>query len=120
MFNRMVCMNGGIPDERLIDHKYPEKVRILEHTVLRKELSISHLERRTAGFFCYDDQGGDEMDENNVPKVLRHKIILMAIPNLLKKCARLIHHWYGNAGMVVLKFLNSYGNMQIAVWEKIK
>ena len=45
----------------------------LEHTELWKELSINHLEGRTAGFFCYGDKGGDEMDENNIPKALLHK-----------------------------------------------
>lgn len=73
MFDRMVCMNGGNPDEKLIDHKDPEKAMLLEHTELWKQLSLNHLEGRTAGFFCYGDQGGDEMDENNVPKILRHK-----------------------------------------------
>ncbi len=73
LFDRMVCMNGGNPQEKLIDHKDPEKAMALEHTELWKELSVNHLEGRTAGFFCYGDQGGDEMDENNRPKILRHK-----------------------------------------------
>ena len=73
MFDRLVCMNGGNPDERLIGHKDPEKAVVLEHTALWKELSVNHLEGRTAGFFCYGDGGGDEMDENNVPKLLQHK-----------------------------------------------
>lgn len=68
MFDRLVCMNGGNPDERLIDHKDPEKAMALEHTERWKELSINYLEGRTAGFFCYGDQGGDELDENNVPE----------------------------------------------------
>ena len=73
MFDRLVCMNGGNPDERLIGHKDPERAMALEHTALWKELSVNHLEGRTAGFFCYGDGGGDEMDENNVPKLLQHK-----------------------------------------------
>ena len=73
MFDRMVCMNGGNPDEKLIDHKDPEMAMALEHTQRWKELSINHLEGRTAGFFCYGDGGGDEMDENNIPKILQHK-----------------------------------------------
>ena len=73
MFDRLVCMNGGNPDENLIDHKDPEKAMALEHTALWEELSVNHLEGRTAGFFCYGDEGGDEMDENNVPKILKHK-----------------------------------------------
>lgn len=73
MFDRLVCMNGGNPDENLIDHKNPEKAMALEHTALWKEISVNHLEGRTAGFFCYGDEGGDEMDENNVPKLLKHK-----------------------------------------------
>jgi len=73
MFDRLVCMNGGNPDENLIDHKDPEKAMALEHSELWKEISVNHLEGRTAGFFCYGDEGGDEMDENNVPKILQHK-----------------------------------------------
>lgn len=73
MFDRLVCMNGGNPDESLIDHKDPEKAMELEHTEQWKALSVNHLEGRTAGFFCYGDEGGDEMDEHNVPKILRHK-----------------------------------------------
>lgn len=73
MFDRLVCMNGGNPDEKLIDHKDPEKAMALEHSYKWKELQQNHLEGRTAGFFCYGDGGGDEMDENNQPKILRHK-----------------------------------------------
>lgn len=73
MFDRMVCMNGGNPDETLIAHKDPEKAMALEHTEKWKELSLNHLEGRTAAFFCYGDQGGDEMDDQGVPKILQHK-----------------------------------------------
>jgi len=73
LFDRLVCMNGGNPDENLIDHKDPEKAMALEHTELWKEISVNHLEGRTAAFFCYGDEGGDEMDENNVPEILQHK-----------------------------------------------
>ena len=45
----------------------------MEHTKQWKELSINHLEGRTAGFFCYGDGGGDEMDKNNILKILGHK-----------------------------------------------
>ncbi len=73
MFDRLVCMNGGNPDETTIEHKDPEKAMALEHTAQWEGLSVNHLEGRTAAFFCYGDEGGDEMDENNVPKLLRHK-----------------------------------------------
>jgi len=66
-------MNGGNPDETLIAHKDPEKAMALEHTEKWKELSLNHLEGRTAAFFCYGDQGGDEMDEKGIPKILQHK-----------------------------------------------
>jgi hypothetical protein len=36
-------------------------------------LSQNHLEGRTAGFFCYGDQGGDELDSSGRPKILAHK-----------------------------------------------
>lgn len=73
MFDRLVCMNGGNPDENTIAHKDPEKAMALEHTEGWKELSVNHLEGRTAGFFCYGDEGGDEMDESGRPKILQHK-----------------------------------------------
>ena len=73
MFDRLVCMNGGNPREELIDHKNPEKAMALEHSPEWKELSVNHLEGRTAAFFCYSDQGADEMDESGRPEKLRHK-----------------------------------------------
>jgi hypothetical protein len=72
MFDRLVCMNGGNPREELIDHKNPEKAMRLEHTREWDELSVNHLEGRTAGFFCYGDGGGDELDAAGRPKKLRH------------------------------------------------
>lgn len=73
MVDRLVCMNGGNPQEELIDHKNPEKAMALEHSPDWPGLSVNHLEGRTAGFFCYGDEGGDEMDETGRPKKLRHK-----------------------------------------------
>lgn len=43
-----------------------------EHTKEWEQLSVNHLEGRTASFYCYGDGGGDEMDDNGRPKVLRH------------------------------------------------
>jgi multimeric flavodoxin WrbA len=73
MFDRLVCMNGGNPREELIEHKDPELARQLEHSPQWEELSINHLEGRTAAFFCYGDGGGDELDETRRPKILRNK-----------------------------------------------
>ncbi len=73
MFDRLVCMNGGNPNEELIEHKNPELAMKLEHTPQWEELSVNHLEGRTAAFFCYGDGGGDEMDAEGRPKLLRHK-----------------------------------------------
>lgn len=73
MFDRLVCMNGGNPDEGLIDHKNPEMAMALEHTPEWEQLSLNHLEGRTAAFFCYGDGDGDELDATGRPKVLRHK-----------------------------------------------
>jgi multimeric flavodoxin WrbA len=63
MFDRMVCMNGGNPDEKTIEHKDPEMAIAFEHTEGFKQMSVNHLEGRTAAFFCYGDKGGDEIDE---------------------------------------------------------
>ncbi|MGI8742840.1 MAG: NAD(P)H-dependent oxidoreductase [Bryobacteraceae bacterium] len=73
MFDRLVCMNGGNPKEDLIDHKDPEKAMALEHSPEWEELSLNHLEGRTAAFFCYGDGGGDELDGSGRPKILAHK-----------------------------------------------
>lgn len=73
MFDRLVCMNGGNPREDLIDHKNPELAMKLEHSPQWEELSLNHFEGRTAGFFCYGDGGGDELDATGRPKPLRHK-----------------------------------------------
>ncbi|PPS43570.1 NAD(P)H-dependent oxidoreductase [Chroococcidiopsis sp. TS-821] len=73
MFDRLVCMSGGNPREDLIDHKDPEKAMQLEHSPEWEELSMNHLEGRTAGFFCYGDNGADELDSTGRPKHLKHK-----------------------------------------------
>jgi hypothetical protein len=73
MFDRLVCMNGGNPQEDLIEHKNAELAMKLEHSPQWEELSINHLEGRSAGFFCYGDGGGDELDETGRPDILRHK-----------------------------------------------
>lgn len=73
MFDRLVCMNGGNPREDLIKHKDAELAKKLEHSPQWKELSLNHLEGRTAGFFCYGDGGADELDTDGRPKLLRDK-----------------------------------------------
>ena len=73
MFDRLVCMNGGNPDEKTIDHKNPEKAMALEHTEEWQAMSVNHLEGRTAAFWCYGDEGGDELDASGRPKILLHK-----------------------------------------------
>jgi hypothetical protein len=73
MFDRLVCANGGNPREDLIDHKNPEKAMALEHSPEWESLSLNHLEGRTAAFFCYSDEGANEMDPSGRPKKLRHR-----------------------------------------------
>jgi hypothetical protein len=73
MFDRLVCMNGGNPREDLIEHKNPELAMDLEHSEQWSELSVNHLEGRTAAFFCYGDAGGDEVGQDGRPESLRHK-----------------------------------------------
>ncbi|MEP7344093.1 MAG: NAD(P)H-dependent oxidoreductase [Gemmatimonadaceae bacterium] len=72
MFDRLVCMNGGNPDETTIGHKDPERAMALEHSPEWEAMSVNHLEGRTAAFFCYGDGGGDELDASGRPKILRH------------------------------------------------
>jgi hypothetical protein len=72
MFDRLVCMNGGNPREDLIDHKDPELAIALERSPEFEKLRKNHLEGRSAGFFCYGDGGGDELDPNGRPKILEH------------------------------------------------
>jgi hypothetical protein len=73
MFDRLVCMNGGNPKEELIEHKDPELAMKLEHSQEWQQLSVNHLEGRTAAFFCYGDGGGEELDSDGRPHILRHK-----------------------------------------------
>ena len=73
MFDRLVCMNGGNPREELIEHKDAELAKKLEHSPEWEALSVNHLEGRTAAFFCYGDGGGDEIDDDGRPRLLRHK-----------------------------------------------
>lgn len=73
MFDRLVCMNGGNPREELIEHKDPELAMKLEHSQEWQQLSVNHLEGRTAAFFCYGDGGGEELDSDGRPHILRHK-----------------------------------------------
>jgi len=73
MFDRLVCMNGGNPDEDTIQHKNPEIAMLLERSPQWEEMSRNHLESRTAAFFCYGDAGADEMDVDGRPKLLKNK-----------------------------------------------
>ena len=73
MFDRLVCASGGNPREDLIDHKDPEKAMALERAPEWEELSLNHLEGRTAAFFLYSDAGGNEMEPDGRPKKLVHK-----------------------------------------------
>lgn len=70
MFDRLVCMNGGNPDESLIEHKNPELAMRLERSPEWKELSRNHLEGRTAGFFCYGDDAAEERRPDRRPRYL--------------------------------------------------
>jgi hypothetical protein len=72
MFDRLVCMNGGNPREGLIEHKDPELAMALERSPEWRELSVNHLEGRTAAFFLYGDGGGDELGPDGRPRLLRH------------------------------------------------
>ena len=73
LFDRLVCMSGGNPRPDLIDKKSTLKAQALEKSSLWKELTKNHLEGRTAGFFCYGNEGGNELDDDRRPRILRHK-----------------------------------------------
>lgn len=73
LFDRLVCANGGNPEEALIDHKNPEKAMALEHSPEWEALSVNHLEGRSAAFFCYGDGGGNELGADGRPTKLLHK-----------------------------------------------
>lgn len=72
MFDRLVCMSGGNPDETLIGHKDPELAMKLERSPEWEAMSQNHLEGRSAGFFCYGDEGANELDASGRPRKLRH------------------------------------------------
>jgi len=64
-------MNGGNPREDLIAHKDPELAMQMEQSPEWPSLSLNHLEERTAAFFCDGDGGGDELDPDGRPRILR-------------------------------------------------
>jgi hypothetical protein len=72
MFDRLVCASGGNPRPDLIDKKSTAKAQALERSPLWHELSRNHLEGRTAAFFCYGNEGADELDATGRPRILRH------------------------------------------------
>lgn len=51
MFDRLVCMNGGNPNEKTIAHKDPEKAMAFEHIEAFKELSVNHYGRKNGCIF---------------------------------------------------------------------
>jgi multimeric flavodoxin WrbA len=73
MFDRLVCMSGGNPRPDLIDKKDTLRAQALERSPRWKELSRNHLEGRSAGFFCYGDDGANEEGEDGAPKLLEHR-----------------------------------------------
>lgn len=73
LFDRLVCMSGGNPRPDLIDKKSTEKAQSLEKSPQWQELSRNHLEGRTAAFFCYGDEGANEIGADGRPKKLEHK-----------------------------------------------
>lgn len=75
MFDHLVCMNGGNPKEDLIEHKDAELAMKPEHSAEWQDLSENHLECRTAASFCFSDGGGDELDDEGRPRILRQKCV---------------------------------------------
>ena len=73
MFDRLVCMTGGNPRPDLIDKKNTQLAQALERSPQWVELTRNHLEGRTAAFFCYGNDGANELGPDERPKVLRHK-----------------------------------------------
>lgn len=73
MFDRLVCMSGGNPRPELIDKKSTLKAQALEKSPQWRELTRNHLEGRTAAFFCYGNEGANELDADKRPRVLAHK-----------------------------------------------
>jgi len=72
LFDRLVCMSGGNPDEKRIRHKDVDLAKALERSPEWHELSKNHLEGRSAAFFCYGDGGADEIGEDGRPRKLKH------------------------------------------------
>jgi multimeric flavodoxin WrbA len=104
MFDRLVCMNGGNPDETTIGHKDPERAMALEHTPKWEAMSVNHLEGRSAAFFCYGDGGGDEMDANNRPKFSATPSILMVTRSRSRICGRPTRRWCGSVATAASKY----------------
>ncbi|MFE1600307.1 NAD(P)H-dependent oxidoreductase [Methylobacterium sp. ID0610] len=74
MFDRLVCMSGGNPRPDLIGKKSTLKAQALERSALWRDLTRNHLEGRSAAFFCYGNEGGNELDGDGRPRILAHKV----------------------------------------------
>jgi hypothetical protein len=76
MFDRLVCVNGGLAQPDLIDGKNVDKARALAADPEKeKELRVNHLGGKIAAFFIMGDNGADEGGEEGYPKNLTHKEI---------------------------------------------
>lgn len=73
LFDRLVCMSGGNPRPDLIDKKNTQKAQALERSPLWAELTANHLAGRTAAFFCYGNEGGNDLGPDRRPKILDQK-----------------------------------------------
>lgn len=73
LFDRLVCMSGGNPRPDLIDKKSTRKAQALERSERWRELSRNHLEGRSAAFFCYGNEGANELDADGRPSLVRRK-----------------------------------------------
>jgi hypothetical protein len=73
LFDRLVCMSGGNPRPDLIDKKSTQKAQALERSPLWRSLSRNHLEGRSAAFFCYGNEGANELGPDLRPRILKHK-----------------------------------------------
>lgn len=56
-------LNGGNPDEKLIDYKDAAKTLALEYSQRRKAPDLNHFKGGTTTFHCYGNAGRNKLDK---------------------------------------------------------
>ena len=118
MFDRMVCMNGGNPDETTIRHKDPEAAMALEHDEVWPTMSLNHLEGRTAGSSATATVAATSWTPSDGRRSFVIPSTSIRPASRSRRCVRPTHRWSGNAVTAASRCPTACGSTWSSVWEK--